>query len=316
MVGSFGIQNRMSTSSDSGNGNIDTLFFTKYSEFCEELKGAYPEASAAIQQAQGLPDEQKKSRFKEEVVPITGNPKRKANKNPGILLPGVKISDDVWYELSEGTRKAIHEYLTLLTFCVMFGTEGFNMKWAEEAMKTMKEKLDNADFKSISEKLMAMFSSDSFKHVPERLLKGQIAKLADELVREFRPEDFGLSPSELAEAGDNPTRAFELLSQLYTQRPEILQNAMKRIAKRLQEKVQRGELRPQELAAEAEELIKEFTENPAMKELMESFRSMFGFEDEESARAVGRDGENRLSIARNRLRKKLEAKKSKQTGGK
>ena len=297
-------------------GNLETLFFTKYNEFCDELKGTYPEAAAAIEQAKGLPDDQKKARFKEEVVPKGGNPKRKPTKNPGVLLPGVKISDEIWYELSETTRKAIHEYLTLLTFCVLFGTEGFDMKWAEEAMKTMKEKLDKADFKSISEKLMSLFNSESFKNVPERLLKGQIAKLAEELVREFRPEDFGLSPSELAEAGENPTRAFELLSQLYTQRPEILQNAMKRIAKRLQEKVQRGELRPQELAAEAEELIKEFTENPAMKELMESFRSMFGFEDEDAARAVGRDGENRLSIARNRLRKKLEAKKAKQSGGK
>lgn len=297
-------------------GDIDGLFFTKYDEFCEELKGAYPEAKALIDTAKALSNEEKKARFRAEVAPSGPQRKQKDTKNPKHLLPGVTISDEIWYELSEVTRKAIHEYITLLTFCVLFGTEGFDMKWAEEAMKTMKEKLNSADFSSISQKLMGMFQSGAFSAIPERLMKGQIAKLAEELVREFRPEDFGLSPSELAEAGDNPTRAFELLSQLYTQRPEILQNAMKRIAKRLQEKVQRGELRPQDLAAEAEELVKEFTENPAMKELMESFRSMFGFEDEESARAVGRDGENRLSIARNRLRKKLEAKKAKQPGGK
>ena len=61
--------------------------------------------------------------------------------------------------------------------------------------------------------------------------------------------------------------------------------------------------------------MKEFTDNPEMVSLMESFRGMFGFEDKEAARAVGRDGENRLSIVQARLRKKLEEKK-KQRGGK
>jgi ParB-like chromosome segregation protein Spo0J len=129
-------------------------------------------------------------------------------------------------------------------------------------------------------------------------------------VKEFRPEDFGLSAEELERAGNDPTQAFGLLSQIYTRNPANLQNVMKRIAKRLQEKVQRGELRPQEIASEAEELIKEFTENPAMKDLMESFKSMFGFEDPEAARAVGRDGNSRLAIARNRLRKRMNEKKS------
>jgi hypothetical protein len=295
--------------------NLDSIFFTKYNEFCEELKGTLPEATAQINAAAALSNEDKKARFRQEVVPGAGHSKRKPNKNPGTVLPGVTISDEIWYELSDGTKKAINEYITLLSFSVMVGTEGFSRQWAEEAMKTMKEKINSADFKSISDRLMSMFTSGNFSQIPERLMKGQIAKLAEELVREFRPEDFGLSPDELASSGNDPSRAFELLSQVYTQKPELLQNAMKRIAKRLQEKVQRGELRPQELAAEAEELIKEFTENPAMKELMESFRSMFGFEDEDTARAAGRDGESRMAIARSRLRKKLEAKKAKQNGG-
>jgi hypothetical protein len=298
----------MASSNDST--HLDSIFFTKYNEFCEELKGAFPEATVLIEEAARLSESDKKRRFREEVVPTAGNPKRNPKVCPGPVLPGVSIPEGVWTEFSETTKKAIQEYLTLLSFSSLFGSEGFDKKWAEEAMKTMKEKLNSADFKSLSEKLMGMFSSGSFSHIPERLMKGQIAKLAEELVREFRPEDFGLDPTELAAAGDNPSRAFEMLSTIYTRNPDLLQNAMKRIARRLQEKVQRGELRPAELAAEAEELIKEFTENPAMKELMESFKSMFGFEDEEAARSVGRDGEGRLAIARSRLRKKLEAKKA------
>jgi hypothetical protein len=66
----------------------------------------------------------------------------------------------------------------------------------------------------------------------------------------------------------------------------------------------------QELVAEAEELMKTFGENPQFVEMMEAFRSAFGFEDKEAAQAAGRDNENRLSIARARLRKKLEAKRA------
>lgn len=303
------------TATANANETLETIFFTKYGEFCEELKGTLPEATAQIAAANALTNEEKKNRFSKEVAPNAGNSKRKPNKNPGIVLPGVAIPDELWYELSENTKKAINEYIAVLSFSSMIGTEGFGKQWAEEAMKGMKEKINSADFKSISDRLMGMFTSGTFTSIPERLMKGQIAKLAEELVREFRPEDFGLDPAELASSGNDPSKAFELLSQIYTQKPELLQNAMKRIAKRLQEKVQRGELRPQELAAEAEELIKEFTENPAMRDLMESFRGMFGFEDEETSRAAGRDGESRMAIARSRLRKKLDAKKAKQSGG-
>ncbi len=295
-------------------GNVDTIFLTKYNEFCEELKATYPEGAAVIDLAKSLSDEEKKERFVKYVTPKILTPKRNPKHNPGCVLPGVVLSDEKWFEFSVKTRQAINEYVTLLTFCATFGKDGMNMKWAEQALNSMKEKLNSADFKSLSDKIMDLLKSGQFASIPERLMKGQIAKLAEELVREFRPEDFGLSAAELERAGNDPTQAFSLLSQIYTQKPEMLQNVMKRIAKRLQEKVQRGELRPNELAAEAEELIKEFTENPAMKELMESFKSMFGFEDPEAARAVGRDGNSRLAIARNRLRKRMEAKNASKSG--
>lgn len=290
-------------------GNVEAMFITKYVEFCEELKIVYPEATAIIDIAKALPDEEKKSRFVKYIVPKVMTPKRNPRNNPGVLLPGVLVSDEKWFSFSSTTKQAIQEFHTVLTFCATFGAEGMNMKWAEEALNQMKEKLNSTDFKSLSDKIMDLMKSGQFASLPERLLKGQIAKLAEDLVREFKPEDFGLSAEELERAGSDPTQAFGLLSQIYTRNPAMLQNVMKRIAKRLQEKVQRGELRPQELAAEAEELMKEFTENPAMKELMESFKGMFGFDDPEVARAAGRDGNSRLSIAQQRLRKKLDAKK-------
>jgi hypothetical protein len=153
------------------------------------------------------------------------------------------------------------------------------------------------------------FTSDKLPKLPEKFLKGHLAKLAEELVREFKPEDFGLSTEELAACDKDPSRAFTLLTEIYTKKPEVLQTAITRIASRLQEKVRRGEIRPDQIAAEAEELIKEFSGNGSFVEMMESFRSVFGMEDPDLAREVGRDGDARRNLVKERLRKKMEARR-------
>ena len=56
--------------------------------------------------------------------------------------------------------------------------------------------------------------------------------------------------------------------------------------------------------------MNEFKSHPAFAEMMKSFKSAFSFEDPAAARAAGRDDQARLSIARNRLRAKLEARKA------
>lgn len=304
--------------------SLESIFNRKYTEFCDDLVGAFPERTTEIQQARALTEAERMTRFREEVLPIAGRPDRNPLETPGTVLPGVTIEPPHWAAFSDNTKKAIQEYTTLLTFCCMFGDTahpwmadlsggGASKQWVEDMMSQMKSKLSSVDFKSLTEKIMNIFGGPGGKSpfkMPDRLLKGQLAKLAEELVREFKPEDFGLNTAELEETEQNPSRAFELLMNIYTQRPEILQNAMKRIAKRLQEKVRRGELKPQELAAEAEEMMKEFSENPAFVELMETFRSVFGFEDQDTAKQAGRDGEGRLAMARARLRAKAEKKKA------
>jgi hypothetical protein len=303
--------------------SLDSIFQKKYTEFCDDLLGTYPEKDTEIRVARALTEVERMARFRAEVLPIAGNPTRDPLVTPGPVLPGVTIEEDHWKTFSAASQKAIQEYITLLTFTCMFegigsGAAGANpfedfatnpaMKaMMEQMMGSWKEKLNNIDFKAISEKMMKMFGEGKggFK-VPERMLKGQLAKLAEELVKEFKPEDFGLNAAELEETERNPSRAFDLLMNIYTQKPELLQNAMKRIAKKLQDKVRRGELRPQELAAEAEEMMKEFTDNPAFVELMEGFRGAFGFQDEESSKAAGRDGENRRAQAVKQIRAERE----------
>ena len=328
---------------------MDVMFQKKYVEFCDELDFTFPEKGGAIQKAKDLPEAERMRRFRAEVMPTAGNPSRNPAVTPGLILPGVSVEERYWETFSESTKKAINEYLTLLSFCCMFGDK--ENPWADmmgsgdgetgpmkdfiaEMMKKWQSKMNTVDFKSLSEKIMNVIGSMNMGSMnmgsaagaagagaagaaaaagfkfPEKMLKGQLAKLAEELVREFKPEDFGIDVASL-EASNDPSRAFQLLMEVYTQKPELIQAAMKKITKRLQQKVQSGELKPAELAAEAEEMMKEFTDNPAFVELMEGFRRSFGFEDTDAARQAGRDGENRLSVARARLRAKLEARKKK-----
>jgi hypothetical protein len=58
--------------------------------------------------------------------------------------------------------------------------------------------------------------------------------------------------------------------------------------------------------------MKEFAGNTDLVGMMESLKSAFGFEDMDTAKAAGREGSARLSAVRERLKKKLEAKKNAQ----
>lgn len=300
--------------------SLDPVFQSKYNEFCGDLEGACPELKESIAAARALSPEERLRRFTEEVK---ASPQRDGKACPGTVLPGVTLTDAIWKELSENSQQAIQEYLTLLTMCSLYHT---NTNWMDlsgqegfikDFLDHWKTRMGSADFSGLAEKFAKFIekaggatAGSGIPSLPERFLKGKIAKLAEELVREFRPEDFGLTTTQLEECEKNPARAFEILLQAYTSRPEILQNAMKKIAGRMQQKIQRGELKPQDLAREAEDILKECTSNPAFQGMMESFRDSFGaFADPDLARSQGRDNQARLSIVQERLRKKLEKKK-------
>ncbi len=299
----------------------DSIFYKKYSEFCDDLVGACPEYAEQIRAAKSLNTEDAAKRYVLEVLNVK---ERDLVANPGVVLPGVTIEDTVWGALSAGSRRAILEYLRILDLSAVYlhvdvsGVEQVTQEWVDSILRDWRGKMDRVDFNSISEKFMNMFGSQgsNLPPLPEKILKGKMAKLAEDMVREFRPEDFGLTAEEIAACETDPTRAFEILMEASTKNPERLQGVMMRVAKKLQSKIQSGELKPQELAAEAEELMKEFQTHPAFVEMMESFRSMFSFEEPEAARRSGHDGEGRLAIARARLRKKMEAKKAGAAGRK
>jgi len=296
-----------------------SVFQSKYDAFVKELLETFPELSVELRAAFALPPQTRLTQFQASVK-VTAD----STINCGTILPGVTLTDATWASLSPTNQKSIWEYVRLLTMCCFlegFGTtEGPSKSWMDSVMGDWKEKLGKVDFDGLLGKFSKMFGLGggdvsgnkgfTMPKLPERFMKGQLAKLAEEIVRDIKPEDLGLTPEIMAECEKSPSRAFDLLVQIFTKNPEMIQGMIKRIGKRLQQKVQSGAIRPQEIAKEAEELMKEFAGNADMVGMMESLKSAFGFEDMDMARQAGREGSARLSAVRERLKKKLEAKKN------
>jgi hypothetical protein len=319
------------------------MFETKYNEFVDDLLGALPEYTAAIQAAKALDHAARLQRFQAEVKVANTLGKSSVedfHKNPTTILPGVTIADSVWSSLSDQTQKAIWEHVHILSICCFmeagFGAEDARPAWMEDAMNEMKSKMENIDFSSIIKKFMAFFApgdgsnstgsdekkdssgmpdlkgmfENGFPKLPERFLKGHMARLAQEIVKEITPADLGITPEMLKECEKDPSRAFNILISTFSNDPGIIQRTIMRIGNRLQKKVQSGSINPHEIAREAEQLMKEFSENSSFVEMMSGIKTAFGFEDMDMARAAGKEGSARLATVRDRLRKKLEKKQA------
>jgi len=301
--------------------SLATIFDQKFVEFANDLKGAVPEYTEKIDKSLTLSVEERFKQFKEKVLP-TCAPTRNKETCPGLVLPGVKVSERVWKELDDKSKTAIQQYLTIMSFCALYdsaknpidlsGANPFaNFADFAKGMPDMKgfEQMFGVDMAGFTSKFTEFLNSSKFSKMPEKLMKGQFAKMCEELVKEFKPEDFGLTEEELKKYETEPHKVFELVTEIYTKKPELLQKAIQRIAKKFQEKFQTGQIRPEQMVAEVEELMKEFSENSSFVELLESFRGMFDMKDMGLARQAGREGSARLSIVKERLKKKLDSKK-------
>ena len=296
------------------------MFVKKYDEFAADLQNTYPELKTALEAALAIPAADRVTKYKAEVFSKTHSlTQSDLTKTPGAVLPGVELTPAMWETTSKKTRTIIFEYVSIMNLCVAFqggdaDSETFTKEWADRVMREARASMSNIDFSKLSEKFSSIFgmTGDALPPFPEGFLKGKLAKLAEEMVREFKPEDFGISKEDMEACERDPARAFEILMKGSLGNPMMIQSAMTRVAKRLQDKVQRGELKPQELVAEAESLMQEFQSHPAFVELMSSFKTMFGGDmtETEMARAQGDDNNVRLSLVRERLRKKLAAKKN------
>ena len=296
--------------------NLESIFNSKYDEFLANLRDVFPELSVDLDAASALTPEQRIEGFRTQVLATASNYKRDATANPGAVLPNVILTDDLWNSISDNSKNSIQEYLTLLSFSVMldgaspFGDE--SKEAFEEFMNTWKDRMSKVDLSSFTDKFASMFGmkDGAMPKLPEKFLKGHLARLAEEMMRDFKPEDFGLDVEELKKYESEPSKAFEMLLKVYTTNPAVIQGSIQKIGKRLQAKIQSGAINPKEIAAEAEELMKEFSTNPAFVDMMGSFKNLFGMEDPDLARSAGRESTARLAIVRERMRKKLDARKA------
>ena len=317
----------------------DTVFQSKYDEFVEDLLGALPEYNVQINNAKALDGTTRLSLFQGNVKVDMGT---EYNKNPGTVLPGVEISDTVWKTLSENTQKAIWEHLRILSMCYfMENGPGSKPDWMNDAMDDMKKNLEGTYFQNIIKKFMSFLKpgddktdnktddktddktenkgipgfekifENGFPKIPEKFLKGHMAKLAQEIVKDITPEDLGISAEMVDECEKNPSRAFDILFKVFGNNPDILQKTVQKIGKRLQQKIMSGSIKPQEIAREAEELMKEFADNSSFVDMMDGIKKAFGFEDMDIARKAGKEGSARLSIVKERLKKKVSEKEAK-----
>lgn len=302
---------------------MSETFQTKYEEFASDLLGSFPELEASIKAALAIPVAERMAAYRTTVFAANRMMNKKdTEKCPGLLLPGVEMPAPLWETAGKRTKTAVMEYITVLNLAVAFSSmeEGsedaaeFTKEWVENMMREARASMSKIDFENISKTFFKAFGADAsgaLPPLPEKFLKGKLAKLAEDMVREFKPEDFGIGPEEMEACERDPTRAFEILMKASMSNPSMIQNAMSRVAKKLQDKVAKGELKPQELVAEAEELIEEFQNHPAFVELMKSFKDAFNTDDDmDLAKATGRENEGRLAAVRARLRKKMEAKKA------
>lgn len=312
----------------------ESIFQTKYDEFADELLAVFPELTGKIREAVALDEATRLARWQTEVK-VTGEAAGTA-ANPGTIMPGITLPDATWTGLTDTTRSAIWEFLRIISMCAFLETGigssaadgGPSREWMEAAVNDMKESLGSIDFANIMGKFSKLFGASTdasgagadaspFPKLPERFLKGQIAKLAEEIIRDIKPEDLGLTAETIAQCEASPSRAFDIMIQVFTKNPAIIQSTIQRIGKRLQQKVQNGSIRPQELAREAEELMKEFAGNPEFADMLGGLKGMFGGDDDEDFKmpAAGGDGGARLSAVRERLRKKMAAKAAGGAGG-
>jgi hypothetical protein len=272
---------------------LDSIFNSKYDEFLINIREVFPELSSQLDATAALTAEQRIAEFRTQVLPVAGNYKRDVSTNPGVILPGVTLTDDLWASISETSKKSIQEYLTLLAFSVMLdGTDPFGEESKaafEEFTATWKDRMSNVDFSSFTDKFASLFGmkDGAMPSLPEKFLKGHLAKLAEEMMRDFKPEDFGLDVEELKKYEKEPAKAFEMLMRVYTTNPGVIQKSIQKIGKRLQS------ISRQYSRAKKDVCAINLNLNPTLKNQKRVFNNYF--EWERSARyliweAVGRHG--------------------------
>ncbi len=325
-------------------------FHRTFLQFCDDLALTFPELTAiqACKRMGELESQTEfQSLWKSRLGAIATRDSTIFNGAGVEVLPGVVIGSSLWSEVSEATHTAIWNYLSSLALLSAaqhasddFWNEDEFKRGMEEMIRQLKEagagseggagsdgSFPFANFGGIFEKLKDMAkgfaekaaseeakggdgssSSGAGFKIPERMFKGHIARMARELAEEFKPEDFGISPDMMN--SEDPSKIFDYLQEIFTKKPDLLMAAAQRIAKKIQVKFQRGEIRREDIINEIQELMKEFSENEAFSAIFGQLGDILNM----TAKSTGNEGSERRRQVQERLRKKQAEKEARRAG--
>ena len=305
--------------------------------FCNELRETFPELKVGIDRALlTTPAAYWTSWSKVLGILLTRDSAALFGDRKGFLIGAVRLTPALWSEISEATQRAIWKYLrTLLLEAVMeLNVEGLESDAAHAIMTILtEERLESGGAEAAEEaqemlsplmdRLKEMFSkftdasgSAAFADVPmpeipEHLRNGRIAKLAEELAKQFNPAEFGIDPSMLE--GENVEEVLKRLATIYQQNPEMLMQGAKTVAERIKTKILGGSLDREALVSEAKEFVELFKSHPLFKEGIEKLNGFLGpgglAEMFQSAGAGAGAPSERLRAVQERLRKKMAARR-------
>jgi len=320
-----------------------SAFTTTLKSFCEELQLTFPELQAQIARAATTTPVQFWNTWSTGLTTLmTRDWKTLFEERKGFLIGAVRLTPKLWSELSESTQVALWKYLRTLTLesAMEVSLEKLGTETMQKLMDILMAERVESDpaaatselleesmnhMKPLMEKLKGLMGSTGFMdlsglgdfqmpEIPERLRNGRIAKLAEDMAKQFDPSEFGIDPALLN--GDNVEEILKRLAELYQKDPTLLIGGAKKMAEKIKKQILGGSLNRDDLVAEAQEFIALFKEHPMFKEVMgkvsgfmgaDGLASMFGTGGSDGG---GAPSERRRAV-QERLRKKMASRNAK-----
>ena len=300
--------------------------------FCSEMTETFPELSVSITRAASTTPAQFWRTWSGGLeILLTKDTAKLFGERKGFLLGAIRLTPEVWKEVSAKTHNAIWKYLRTLVLeaameVSMEGVDTDTMQRLVDILTTERLETDPVGattdmfeesmkhLNPLLEKLKGFMASSGgdgsdFKmpEIPEHLRKGRIAKLAEEMAKQFDPAEFGIDPALLN--GDNVEDILKRLAEMYQRDPSMLISGAKNVAERIKKQILGGSLNREELIAEAEEYMKLFKEHPMFKEVMSKMTGMLGPGGlAEMFRSEQGTPSERRRVVQERLRKKMAAR--------
>ena len=256
-------------------------FAATLTAFCDELKQTFPELASQITRVSTASSIQFWKMWHRNLdILVTCDAAALFSERKGLVFGAVQLTPALWSEISDTTRDAIWRYLRTLVLEAAMENNLESIEVAEMQQLMAIMSAERQDPKSMFEESMnhlqpllerlkglvgdasgGFSGAFNFKdisgmklpEIPERLRNGRIAKLAEELAKQFDPADFGIDAALLE--GDGVEKILASIAEIYQKDPSKLLAGAQRVAEKIKKQIMGGSLNRDELIAEAQEFI-------------------------------------------------------------